>query len=701
MRVMTAWLSIALATAMVLPAPAQTDGLTREQMWYAPTAEDWAKPVDIPWQRTWEDALALAEETRKPILVCVNMDGEIASEHWAGIRYRDPEIAALFSQYVCVIASTYRHNARDYDAEGKRIPCPRFGTVTCGEHLWMEPKVYDLHLDETRVAPRHIMVELDGTETYDVYYALDIQSIVDTVEKGIVEREIQPEEPRKGDRTLAELIASPDAADRARIESTWQGGDRQARQEVMAAAEALGADAPVDLLRSAAYGFDSELSARALDLLADSGQDKAVGLIDDLLRGPLEPEKRAELLAALDRLAEQVPSAKRLAIVHRGLSSRSELLDLDAWTEGLAREDETEEATSEAAKLLEEAVSEDNLEALQWGSPRVRKVAEEMFRLARTAAEEELAAGATGWLPHAVVAIAGNYLGERVAAMAAAEKAVAQLPAGESSWNAYALLSLFADGRRQAIRDAADAKESWPPEWLGEIQSAYAVLAKHPMTSDSEIARQYDFLVRIRAVPTASRVLRDGMDSFPDSWALHERFRLLLLAEQGADGIERTYEAWLRESDAPPHLRWYAGQAALFTAEQMRKLNRVADADGAYARALEHFRVQGETAPETVESSRTYRVLALAGRARVALEQGRVEEARVLILDSFAVQPEAAASLDGLNVSPVGTARKVLAALQEAGDADGAATIQAALDELGELDSALLELPAFDREIQR
>ncbi|MHC4837989.1 MAG: hypothetical protein ACYTF3_07365, partial [Planctomycetota bacterium] len=279
---MTAWLSIALATAMALPAPAQTGGLTREQMWYAPTAEDWAKPVDIPWQRTWEDALALAEETRKPILVCVNMDGEIASEHWAGIRYRDPEIAALFSQYVCVIASTYRHNARDYDAEGKRIPCPRFGTVTCGEHLWMEPKVYDLHLDETRVAPRHIMVELDGTETYDVYYALDIQSIVDTVEKGIVEREIQPEEPRKGDRTLAELIASPDAADRARIESTWQGGDRQARQEVMAAAEALGADAPVDLLRSAAYGFDSELSARALDLLADSGQDKAVGLIDDL-----------------------------------------------------------------------------------------------------------------------------------------------------------------------------------------------------------------------------------------------------------------------------------------------------------------------------------------------------------------------------------------------------------------------------------
>src|SRR5690606_32629785 len=114
----------ALAVAALLPA--QRDGVTREQMWYAPTAEDWKRPVLIEFQRSWEDALAVAAETGKPILICVNMDGEIASEHYAGVRYRSPEIAKLYEPYVCVIASTYRHNPRDHDEHGRRIPCPRF-----------------------------------------------------------------------------------------------------------------------------------------------------------------------------------------------------------------------------------------------------------------------------------------------------------------------------------------------------------------------------------------------------------------------------------------------------------------------------------------------------------------------------------------------------------------------------------------------
>ena len=65
-------------------------GGAREATWRAPTAEDFARPVLITFQRTWTDAVAVAKETGKPILICVNMDGEIASEHYAGVRYRDP-----------------------------------------------------------------------------------------------------------------------------------------------------------------------------------------------------------------------------------------------------------------------------------------------------------------------------------------------------------------------------------------------------------------------------------------------------------------------------------------------------------------------------------------------------------------------------------------------------------------------------------
>src|SRR5690606_41885220 len=94
-----------LTCALAQEGVPQPQGLVPEQMWYAPTAADWAKPVQIRWQRTWADAVRLSQQTKKPILVCVNMDGEIASEHYAGVRYRDPEIAKLFEPYVCVMAS--------------------------------------------------------------------------------------------------------------------------------------------------------------------------------------------------------------------------------------------------------------------------------------------------------------------------------------------------------------------------------------------------------------------------------------------------------------------------------------------------------------------------------------------------------------------------------------------------------------------
>ena len=405
------------------------DGVTREQMWYAPTAADWAKPVDIPWQRTWSDATALSAQTKKAILVCVNMDGEIASEHWAGIRYRDPEIAKLFEQYVCVIASTDRHNARDYDDSGSRIPCPRFGAVTCGEHIWMEPTVYGMFLDETRVAPRHIMVELDGSETYDIFYANDIQSIVTTVTKGIEERTIQPEDPPRGDRSLAEIVASPDASDRARVEQDWRDGDRQTRRDILTAAEGLGGDAPIDLLREAAYGFDSELSGKALDLLAMSSRDKAVGLIDDLLRGPLEPERRAALLDRLDALSDKIPVAKRLASVHRGLGADAKLLDKEAWAENL-EEEGTAFQTGEAAELLAEAIHPDNMASLKSGQVRIRRVAEEQFRMARDAAQAEIDAGDHTWLPHAIIAISCNFLHEDQRALDASRVAIDLLPIG-------------------------------------------------------------------------------------------------------------------------------------------------------------------------------------------------------------------------------------------------------------------------------
>jgi len=389
--------------------------------------------------------------------------------------------------------------------------------------------------------------------------------------------------------------------------------------------------------------------------------------------------------------------AKRLAMVHRGLNSRSELLDLDAWSEGLAQGKATVSNT-EAADLLAEAVLPENLASLYGKNPRARRVAEENFQTARALAEAELEAGASSWLPHAIIALASNYLNDRDRVLPAAQQAMQLLPPGDTSWNAYAVLSVFADHKRQAIRSAAESGQRWPQEWLSEAQSTYAVLAQHPLSTDAEVARQYDFLIRLRAIAPADRVLQQGLQRYPTSWMLHERFRLLLLAGQGADGIEKAYRDWMEHPDAPAFLTWYAAQASVFTAEQMRRENRLVDADVAYQRSLVLFLRQREQDPNTTDSAAPYEVRAIAGRARLALESGNPVAGQKLILAAFAHQPQAAALLDGLNVTPVGTARKILAALQEAGEERLALELQEALDALGDLDTGLLELPEFERQ---
>ena len=164
------------------------EGVNESLMWPQPIAEDWQNPVLITFQRTWEDAVTISRETGRPILICVNMDGEPASEHYAGIRYRDPEIAPLYEPYVCVIASVYRHTPRDYDNDGQPIICPRLGSVTCGEHIAIEPFLYERFFDGRRISPRHIMIELDGEEVYDIYFTWDTDSVFDTLAGGIASR---------------------------------------------------------------------------------------------------------------------------------------------------------------------------------------------------------------------------------------------------------------------------------------------------------------------------------------------------------------------------------------------------------------------------------------------------------------------------------------------------------------------------------
>jgi tetratricopeptide (TPR) repeat protein len=711
--------------------PQLPEGISREGMWPAATAEEWALPCLVPFQRTWEDAVAVAQETQKAILICVNMDGEIASEHYAGIRYRRPDTAALYEPYVCVIASVYRHTPRDHDEQGRRILCPRFGSVTCGEHIAIEPVLYEKYFEGQRVAPRHIMVELDGSEVYDVFYAWDTDSIFTTIKDGIANRTIQGKDIVRGDRPIVERVASRDNVDRTVVEKAYLEGDAALRKALLDAAAKHDTTAPIDLLRLGVFGFDVELSQVARTKLAATKSEAALDLIPEALRLPMEEKDRKALIDALARLGDESSSEKAqwVSVVQRGLATRSSAVDVDGWATALAGSEypadpsdwvELEGKHESQSRLVEAqpengegylALAETALflglegfdafgaaprtEQLLTTSPTTaRLMARSKLSEAREAAASAEMKGEKGWRVDSVKALATYYLGDVENAYPLAEKAMEQLPEGATDWNAMAILTIFAEGRFKAIKEAVREKRKWPPLWLTDVHSAYSVLLRHPLSTDTQIVWHYDFLHWLGAHERAEGFLGQGLERFPDSSVLHDRLRARVLDERGFEKLEPVYAAMLDKSGDSPGLHWFAGLASFQAAEFQRRSRNRDEAEAAYARSIAHYEKAISLDPEMNETADPYVALALAGRARLAFEAEDDEKAVELLLASFERHAGSAATLDGLNISPVDTAKMVKARLTESENPELLGTLQAALDAL---DPRMLELPAYER----
>ncbi len=688
-------------------------GVEEEQMWPAATAEQWQLPVLVPWQRTWADALRVAQETERPILVCVNMDGEIASEHYAGIRYREVESAKLLEPFVCVIASVYRHAPRDHDAQGQRVPCPRFGGVTCGEHIAMESLLYERFFDGKRIAPRHILVELDGRETYDVYYSWDTATVFTAWRKGAENR--PPPKPRAGDLPLVERSASADGQDRLELERAYLRGSREVRRALLEATLTLRDLDQTDLLRLAIFGLDVDLARLARKALAQSRTEGAIELIAEVLKSPLEAGERAELLAAAARLAEAYPQARTLVAVHQGLSASSRFVDLEGWASGAAGASYADAVGLDGRAAAFEAQPEDPEAKLGLAEALLARAmdpateprfAEVFLADAREQIRAAQRLGAQGWRLDALLALDASARGERDEALTRAQAAIeggmprpgegasSESP-GVDERTAVQVLALFAQARQRGIARAYREREPWPSEWLADVTSVYAVLAQHPLGTDGNLADGYDFLCWLGATPRAMRMLEDGLTRFPESWILHERLRARLLWERGPEGLEASYSERLTRSDAAPAEEWFAAYASLVAAEHHRRAGAPEKALLAYERALVRYERDAAARPEHAESAEHYAAMAQAGRARIELERGELAAATSAILASFERSPAAGATLDGLNLSPVGTAKMLLARLDEAGEGELAAGVRGAL---AELDPRLLELPDYERQ---
>lgn len=685
---------------------------SRAAMWFAPTAEDWKKPVLITFQRNFDDAIALSEKTGKPILVCVNMDGEIASEHYAGVRYRMPDIAKLYDPYVCVIASVYRHNPRDYDEQGNRILCPRFGSVTCGEHIWIEPVLYEKYFEGQRVAPRHICLELDRKETYDVYYAWDTDSVFRTIREEIVKRDPNLLKQPPGDLSLLDRVDSTDIVDRMEVERVFRVGDQQQKKAILEATARAKSGINHDLLRLALNGLDVDVVQLGRKALATSNSEKSIDLINEALRAPMEATERDALIAALMRIGDKAPRARTLAKVHQGLSAASTSIDVEAWTrnvkydaapqlsgDNFAIESKLTDYSKDAAKRPDDpeartGVAESMLEfALNLKTNRKNSML--LFQDALNAAEDARKLGAKGWRVDSVAAVAEWYLGNIVEAREHAESAVRNMPDDANTWSAMLVLTLFADARKEAISKAVREGSEWPREWLADVNSAYSILARHPRGNDSHIASHFDFVRWLGAAGPAARVLDAGLARFPESVLLHDRLRTRILDEKGVEGLEPAYEEMLAKSaDADQHnLAWFAGYAAMVAAEFHKKAGALDKSSAAYNHAIALFERNITKNETSRESSDHYIAMAFAGRAANAFEQKKYQTAVDDILASLRRREDAANALDGLNRSTVTIAKLVLQKLEEEKQRELAVQLDKALKSI---DPILLLPPAYD-----
>lgn len=742
-----------LAAALVPAAPAQTGGAggpdpgpqpapqqqppqpgSREAMWPAPTAEDWAKPTLIKWQRSWEDAVAVSRETGKPIMVAVNMDGEIASEHYAGVRYRDPEVAKLFDPYVSVIASVYRHNPRDYDQNGERIPCPRFGHVTCGEHIAMEPIVYSMFLDETRVAPRHIGVELDGTEMYDIFYAFTVKAVLEGIEEGISARESTEKPPvEKG---LEELVASRAASDREYVEQRFVQGGKAERAQLLSIAEKLGKGAPPELLRLALFGLDVETARQARRILAEQRSEAAIDLILEALSVPLPADERRMLVDALVAIGEEHPRARILASTLRGLESDSEqggagrarrlagkvaradagevtrgryeaesrVQDLEAREYDVAVMDPMrlhQHWRDRAEAMLRLAVEPENLDFSGPGAAERRRASELRFLEVLEAAKLAEQYLGRGWRIDAVVGLASHYLGrtEGVApSIASAYEGMLGADDADELWVArgwigMAVASMRADALAEAVYAAARRREDVGGDRIAEVDAAFDLLAAHPFGTAEHALKHHDFLSYMGARQRAMDVLTRGLERFRASAALHERLRGRLLWSRGTDALLGFYA---KQKDAPTAdavTHWYAGLAGLVAGEFRRRRAQGAEAVSAYDIAIADFERVIEFGDSAPEASLHYVALAKAGQAAALMELGELQRAAARVTEAFDAYEPSANALDGLNASAVSTTRMLLQRLEDAGDGTTRAALKARLDALP---PELLKLPDFE-----
>jgi tetratricopeptide (TPR) repeat protein/Ca2+-binding EF-hand superfamily protein len=659
----------------------------------------------IPWQRTLEDALALAEATGKPLLVCVNTDGETASDALARGRYSNPEFAELAAGFVPVLANPTRHTERDYDDIGRRIEDPRFGRLTGAEHIDIEPELYDRYFSGQRVAPRHIGVSPEGEILFDLYLLQNLRVIDRALEKH-GRRDVLLPDVRGLD--LSGLLASHDHAGRVRLEQGFLESDEPTRVWLARAAldQARSAQHP-GLVRLALRDPSAAVRSEAVQSVVRHPERVDLDVIPEAVR-LANREQRLALSKQLAAYAETLTEtkqmrARRLGRMAHALTLESEVVDVDLWLAAVAGASApTAEAPRDVERVYEALDRIGQRLRTDPKNPRLNALAAELglrateillaqgagnpgFVLmdARGAAERAVEADPDSTLGWASLAVCAHQLGDFEVAANAASRALPGLVDQAGSKLAADVLNALADSRLRALYEKLGTEEGWPAEWVPDVLGAYEVLVAHPRGTEAQMKAGDDAFWNLEAFARQQAFVRSALDRWPASATAHERLRYQILRDDGAAGLLVAYN----EIDGPAGMgatvRWFEGLAQFVAAERLVQDKHTTAAIAAYGQSIATFQESMELEAAFASSALHYVALAWAGIARIHLEGQRLDDALEAMRAGASAYVGSFGTADGLGNTPAETARALRGALRRAQRDAAAEELIAYLSERG------------------
>ena len=669
----------------------------------APASPQSDKPPQMRWQRTVGDARALSNESGVPMLLCVNVDNEVFCERFANERYRNPAFGQLAKGFVCVIVSPDRHNPRDHDSRGRRIPCPRFGTVTCGEHIAADADAYDDYFSGRRVAPRHIGVAPGGPgagkQLFDRFLENSMSGVTSSLrEHGVVA------EPSATPTTTGALIGSRDEADRATIEQRFLDSDEAERTSIMRQAASADSE-PFGLILLGLRDPAAAVRLAAQRALAASATTGALPMLLDALDTDLEGSSRSQLMAALGRIADTDDGARRAHTVREALDTEVPSLDLDAWRSALASDSgdwPSDAATDQELPELDARIDSLGARAtasgampdtrialgratLRYALNRLNNQLDPTFlledvRAAATAASEDAATK-----PRAAALLARvDYLLDDL--NSAGEHASVAMPSlSEESGAPFVarVLSILGKAHAAHLYGIEDPTADFPAARISEAHAAYQLLTAHPHGSETDALAHLDLLGFLGSDRHLREAARAAVRRYSSSAAVHERFRGILFGGDDLSAVSAAYAALRPEAQDAATWDWFGGYASLVVAEEYQRQATPGPAHGAYGEAIEQFDRSRATNQQFEDSASHFVALARAGRARLDMDAGRLSAAVDEMLACARTRTASFGAEDGLQRKPADTARRLLKALRQASNEDERTRLVSGLDDLG------------------